>query len=412
MLGRQPSLRDMGAPNGPATHGSLPDGAFFVHPFFVGALEVMRPCDFTSTGLHQAFAATANMALALRLLDEKAFALPCLVWTGRLAQFGAVYATGGDRFLAYYVVSPPLDLATVDGRRQTALHFIAAERHLQLLATRFAAPGAMAAPVRRLTHLPSSTLYTKDATRVVWMHDVWSSATSAPDASLNNSAVSTSLAHMLEALAPVAADVEARKFAVLPLGFASLHYTDRSTEYKLVFPRVPDGYRSGLPSDNIEACRCVRVYVCVRWLANAAHGPAIFVSSLMRCVWKAMALLHKYIVHLDLYASNIMWRRELLTDGTVEYAVRIIDWDTVHPLDARLAPRMMTAQHEKGREASFVVTGLDVMPHAVVERDRRTLAVWAWAAVYGSDALRAMLQSQDPGVLNNGHREACHGARL
>jgi hypothetical protein len=65
----------------------------------------------------------------------------------------------------------------------------------------------------------------------------------------------------------VAADVEARKFAVLPLGFVSLHYAGRF-EYKLVFPRVPDGYRSGLPGDNIEACRCVRVYVCVRWRAG------------------------------------------------------------------------------------------------------------------------------------------------
>jgi hypothetical protein len=149
------------------------------------------------------------------------------------------------------------------------------------------------------------------------------------------------------------------------------------------------------------------MFACDGALANAAHGLAIFVSSLMRCVWKAMALLHKYIVHLDLYASNIMWRRELLPGGTVEYAVRIIDWDTVHALGARLAPRLAAMTH--GKHPAIIVVGAAAMPHAVVERDRRTLAVWAWAAVYGSDALRAMLQSVDPMVLNEGHHKACAG---
>jgi hypothetical protein len=90
------------------------------------------------------------------------------------------------------------------------------------------------------------------------------------------------------------------------------------------------------------------MFACDGALANAAHGLAIFVSSLMRCVWKAMALLHKYIVHLDLYASNIMWRRELLPGGTVEYAVRIIDWDTVHAPGGHDA-RQASGDHRGGR---------------------------------------------------------------
>ena len=132
----------------------------------------------------------------------------------------------------------------------------------------------------------------------------------------------------------------------------------------------------------------------------------------MRRVWEAITLLHKYVVHLDLYASNIMWCREPSPDGTADYVVRIVDWDTVHSLGAPLAPRMMTALREKSFEPSFVVTGLADMTHAVVERDRRVLSVWAWAAVFGSDKLRTAMQSKDPRDLNDGHRGACTGAWL
>lgn len=135
----------------------------------------------------------------------------------------------------------------------------------------------------------------------------------------------------------------------------------------------------------------------------------------MKRVWEAAAALHQHVVHFDLYPSNIMWRPVTAADGSIDYVVRVIDWDAVHPRGARLAPRVLRVVAESnnaagGAAAHIAVTGLAGMTHADPAVDRRTLAVWAWAAVYGGDILRVGMQSSVTGVLNAHHKTACAGA--
>ena len=70
------------------------------------------------------------------------------------------------------------------------------------------------------------------------------------------------------------------------------------------------GFRTGTP----ERARYPELY-------------AAFVSELKRCV----ALVHKAgVIHVDLYASNIMWNQQA-SENSVQ--IKIVDWDVSHCLE-------------------------------------------------------------------------------
>jgi len=73
----------------------------------------------------------------------------------------------------------------------------------------------------------------------------------------------------------------------------------------------------------------------------------------------AMRLIHKAgVIHVDLYASNVMWRKESLSaDGTEVVSIKVIDWDAAHCIDEHcFSPkiqRMISENVYKGKQVSF-----------------------------------------------------------
>jgi hypothetical protein len=109
------------------------------------------------------------------------------------------------------------------------------------------------------------------------------------------------LQHMMDVLARFHG-TPAQACVVLPI--TSVTRVDGVSDGQLVFPHLSrQGFRLGMPTDPSQR------------------------DALVEAILQAMHRIHAAgVVHVDLYFSNIMWRRD--ADG--QMLVMIVDWDTVH----------------------------------------------------------------------------------
>ena len=113
------------------------------------------------------------------------------------------------------------------------------------------------------------------------------------------------------------------KEAIKPLGFVRICQYDKNLQVKketemeyLIFPMLI-GYQMGVPSDESD-------YI-------------LFLDELKRVI----NLVHKAgVVHVDLYPSNIMWKKE---DGNI--IIRIVDWDAATILFEKF-PELIVSRKE------------------------------------------------------------------
>ena len=122
----------------------------------------------------------------------------------------------------------------------------------------------------------------------------------------------------------------------------------------------------------------------------------------MRRLCAVVGAIHRcHVVHLDLYPSNIMWKK---TDGAFD--IKIIDWDTVHHDGECLHPRLH-ASLTQGYRAPLLH---DVLETRLASReiDVITLAALWWAGAHPD--LGPALRSAVKPDLDKAFHAACKGA--
>jgi hypothetical protein len=146
--------------------------------------------------------------------------------------------------------------------------------------------------------------------------------------------IQSGLNHMIRCLNRLY-DSRARDVAEYPI---SVRTPDDEYDYFEIIYRdlVPLGFVSGTPNRIREA---------------GLYG--IFVRELKRCI----TLVHTAgVIHVDLYASNIMWRRST-SGGGGGVEIKIMDWDVAHCLEEEdFAPNIKTLLEERIYYAGKIVT--------------------------------------------------------
>jgi hypothetical protein len=299
------TMASLGCAHGVVSADSRPDGYIFrrvaggaTAPVVGGVLECKGTVAATIDALRQAFAEATNVALAHRRSGVACKDVRVPVWstTGLQAQFGVVRML--KPALPYLTVAcRPLCLNDDRDLLMTARLLVATRRMC-------AEPLIFVPALRFAGH--QLTLCLNDYHRKS-IHD-FSSVYPTKDQGLT---------HMLRLTNKLSRDARTSRFVVPPI---TMYEGEDGTW--LLFPNLAPVFRIGMPDDQETRRRYVDA---VREAATAFHVAGV--------------------AHLDLYPSNIMWRRH----DNREVEVKVIDWDSAHELNSRLTQDTLMRLQESPR---------------------------------------------------------------
>lgn len=293
---------------GIATKNSVPDGAVGIQVkskcMAAAVVEVKGAEASPLAGTREVVAHGTRIVVNMVAmgLETPEVLVPIISIAGRLLQFGAMFALK-PCFPVYMPVSAVLDVAD-DQQARVAAAF---------LAKASAAAKTTQSKLRKVTQKPKTSMKLELDMSCYHIKIL-------DDSTLERGlgmfgGIDNGLEHMVLVLNKLFAS-RAREYVVFPLGLRTPDEEKGVNKHDcpmLIFPDLgKEGFRIGTPK-----------------FPSEGEGSTLW-HQYMNTLDNAVSAIHDAgVIHVDLYPSNIMWRKS--SNGLLD--LRIIDWDSAHCLD-------------------------------------------------------------------------------
>ncbi len=276
----------------------------------LGDLEIKGPDHCILMAIKQSLLTVSNFQLnALNKgLSREACIMPVIGCTGLIIVFGVSFVLSPS-FPTYLPISKQLDLSD-PVERQVALAFLfKAVQYVRVLEKHICDACTKPAKLVDIIALSTTEYHLKTITPQIFRNGI-----GMLHGMTDHMQVQPGIAHMIDVLNMVYASVDARDYAEYPLSIRTPDRSEGSSKYyELIYRNLRNyGYKIGAP--------------------NRITEEPVF-NAYRNQLRKAVTAIHEAgVIHVDLYASNIMYRSSGVVDDDIKVDIKIIDWDCAHCL--------------------------------------------------------------------------------
>jgi hypothetical protein len=260
----------------------------------LGLVEVSGSSNAPDEALRQGFAEASNVVVSLLSKGVKYddIMVPVIASNGKLMQFGAVIVLKPS-FPAAFAISHVLDLTCNKDRLEAARLLCCVIRYLR----QWAYDENVKESLLSLPDQSPAGIEIKAMSLDLGVYHL----KKLEDFFACTGNIQTSLFHHFSVMARLHAVIACRDLVVFPI--CVREYDDDPWYSCIVFPRLGEEYRIGLPETRGDR---VELFAKLRSAVQAFHEAGV--------------------VHLDLFLSNILWRKG--PEGGIH--IKVIDWDPAH----------------------------------------------------------------------------------